>query len=77
MTKEQLKEWRVTLGLSQKQMATYVGIPWQTWRNWEQGTRSLNATAVSLVSLMRVVETMEPDLLESRLEKARAVPQFK
>jgi len=37
MTKEQLKEWRASQGLTQRNAAPLFGAGVQSYKNWEQG----------------------------------------
>lgn len=41
------KEIRETLNMSQQEFSKAYGIPLSTLRNWEQGRRKLDATALS------------------------------
>ena len=34
---EVLKDWRARRGITQKEAADRLGVPLQTFRNWEQG----------------------------------------
>ena len=38
MTPDDLKQWRVRLGLSRAEAARRLPVPYRTWENWEAGT---------------------------------------
>ena len=44
-----LKQIRNNLGLSQKEVSTYLGIPLRTIQNWEEGTRVPNEFTLNMV----------------------------
>lgn len=48
MTADELKAWRVRLGLREVQAAKALGVPVQSYRNWEDGRRGVPALAVML-----------------------------
>lgn len=53
MTPEQFKEARLTLGLTQQQLATLWGIGCgRTIRRWESGERPMNPLAAYALRLM-------------------------
>jgi len=51
-----LKQWRSDLGLTQPQMARYVGVSIHTWRKWEQGQHGWPEAAQSLIDLLQELE---------------------
>lgn len=44
-----LKQIRNNLGLSQKEVSSYLGIPLRTIQNWEEGTRVPNEFTLNMV----------------------------
>jgi DNA-binding transcriptional regulator YiaG len=42
MTKEQLKQHRLSLGLTVKQMAAALNTPYRTYQSWELGERGMS-----------------------------------
>lgn len=36
---EEFKKIRTSMGMSQSEMASYLGMPRRTWQDWEQGKR--------------------------------------
>ncbi len=40
---------RLRLGLTQEEAARKMGVPLNTWRNWEQGRTAINVYAVRLI----------------------------
>lgn len=47
-----LLAWRRACGLSQSKAAARVGVPWQSWRNWETGRRHPGSATVRLLEGM-------------------------
>lgn len=39
MKAEQVKEWRLRVGLSREKMSRVVGVSMSAWRSWETGQR--------------------------------------
>lgn len=56
MTNEQLKAWRARLSLGEAGMAAYLGVPVTTYRKWENGTRSQDASTRRLFEVLRLLE---------------------
>jgi len=56
MTPENIKKWRDRLGLSQPQMARYIGIPESTYIKWETGRREPPAIAERAFELLGMLE---------------------
>ena len=52
MTKEQLKQARQTLGLTQEQLADEIGASLASVRNWEQGRCKVNRVAAKQIGTM-------------------------
>ena len=55
-----IKELRTKLGMTQKEFATYMGIPLSTIRHWEIGYRTPPDYVVSLIK--RVIVSLHPDI---------------
>jgi len=49
--------------LDKVQTAALLGVPVFTLRHWQAGTRTPAASAVRLLGVLCVIETMAPDLL--------------
>ena len=49
MTASELKAWRVRLGLREVEAARTLGVPAQSYRNWEDGRRAVPPLAVTLI----------------------------
>ena len=49
--------------LDKVQTAALLGVPVYTLRHWLAGTRNPTASAVRLLSVLCVLETLHPDLL--------------
>ena len=60
-----LKAWRVSLALSQRDMAALLGIPMQTWRKWELGTREPPAVATAYIATLRWLQLKHTDIFDS------------
>jgi len=43
MEREQLREWREVMGLSQSRAARVLGVSGETWRSWELGRNPIPA----------------------------------
>lgn len=56
MTNEELKAWRARLSLGEAGMAAYLGVPVTTYRKWENGTRSQDASTRRLFEVLQLVE---------------------
>ena len=52
-------------GLDKVQTAALLGVPVFTLRHWQAGTRNPTASAVRLLGVLCLVETMAPDLLSA------------
>ncbi len=48
MNKEELKELRLSLGLSQKEMAAKIGIKWRMYAYVEAGVKPLSTASAML-----------------------------
>lgn len=59
---QNIKEIRLTTGMSQQEFAKMYGIPLSTLRNWEQGTNSPAPYVVDL--LVRTLPNLNPTLIE-------------
>lgn len=35
--REEIKKWRLSMGLTQFEAATFVDSSWRSWQNWERG----------------------------------------
>ena len=52
MTKEQLKQARQSLGLTQAAMAAKMGIILRKWERWEGGHSPISAEGATLLRLL-------------------------
>lgn len=52
MTKEQLKQARQSLGLTQAEMAAKMGIIQRKWERWEGGHSPISAEGATLLRLL-------------------------
>ena len=53
MTRQEFKQARLELGMTQEQMATAVGVTTgRTVRRWESGERGVNLSASMLVEIL-------------------------
>ena len=52
MTPRQLTTARKKLGLSPTEMARAIGVPYDTYKDWQSGRRSMSALAVRCVELL-------------------------
>lgn len=65
MTPDQLTHWRGHLGFSQSAMATLLGVPVKTLRNWEQGQRRMPAVARRHAWTLMWLWAMHPKVFEA------------
>lgn len=72
---ESLKAWRGRLSLGELGMASFIGVPVNTYKKWENGTRLPDAAPLALLALLDRLEVEAPALHLERLEQARAVPE--
>lgn len=56
MKNDELKAWRVRLGLGEAGMAAYLGVPVTTYRKWENGTRSQDASTLRLFEVLQLLD---------------------
>lgn len=56
MTPSMLKAWRARLSLGEAGMAAYLGVPVTTYRKWENGTRSQDASTRRLFEVLQRIE---------------------
>ena len=66
MTTDELKAWRESRDLTQVQMARYIGVPTNSYINWETGVRTIPSVAQSYFSTLRMVEVMCPVITDSK-----------
>ena len=71
MTKEQLMDWRLTIELNKTQMARYLGVPLNTYLQWERGDRELSSAPQRLVSVLSQVEMLCPDVHKILINQAK------
>lgn len=57
MKDDELKAWRARLSLGEAGMAAYLGVPVTTYRKWENGTRSQDASTLRLFEVLQRIET--------------------
>lgn len=57
MKNDELKAWRMRLSLGEVGMAAYLGVPVTTYRKWENGTRSQDASTLRLFEVLQRIET--------------------
>lgn len=74
MNPDTLKQWRARLGLGEQGMAVYVGVPVNTWKKWENGTRTPDAAPLRLMSLLQRIETDAPAMHADLMQTARIAP---
>lgn len=56
MKNDELKAWRLRLSLGEVGMAAYLGVPVTTYRKWENGTRSQDASTLRLFEILQMIE---------------------
>ena len=61
-TVEHIRNTQTRLGLSQKEMAQYLGVPHGTLCNWLQGTREPSVVVKRLLHVLGMVEVLAPAL---------------
>ena len=62
MTPEQLRAARESLGLSPTEMAAAMGVPYDTFKNYQSGRRDVPPVVAKVVELLQLVA----DLIEER-----------
>ena len=62
MTKEQLKQARHQLGLTQAAMAAKMGIGTRKWERWEGGHSPISAEGATLLRLLVEMNNRESGL---------------
>lgn len=75
MTHDNLKHWRSRLGLGELGMAKYIGVPVNTYRKWESGTRKPESAPLRLFEVLRLVESASPSLHASLLPSPQDAAQ--
>lgn len=71
MNNEQLKNWRESIELNKTQMARYLGVPLNTYLQWERGDRDMKSAPRRLVSVLSQVEMLCPDVHKILINQAR------
>ena len=66
-----LKHWRESLEFDIDQMSRFLGIPRNTYRNWEKGIRQPGAAGESLIELLAMMEVICPDVFNMRIGQAK------
>ncbi len=56
MKNDDLKAWRARLSLGEAGMAAYLGVPVTTYRKWENGTRSQDASTERLFEVLQLLD---------------------
>jgi transcriptional regulator with XRE-family HTH domain len=51
MTPEQIRDARMSLGLTRGRAALLFGVDPRTWRRWETGDREISPSVVKLIAL--------------------------
>lgn len=69
----ELRQWRARLGFSEVAMAAYLGIPRHTLLKWENGTRTPDAAPRRLFDVLRLAETMAPEMHARLLADVRSI----
>ena len=57
MTPDDLRSWRLRIGLREVQAAVAIGVPSQTYRNWEDGRARVPG---AVETLARYIERYGP-----------------
>lgn len=74
---KRLKEFRESLGLSQKEIVNGLGVSYATWSNYENGTSSPSLKVLRTLRQLYGVDLNEIiDGSESPIRKAQTVPEF-
>ena len=55
MTPEQLKKWRISHKMTQKQAAEYVGVKTLQWYRWEAGRAAIPQYVAVIVDLLHQI----------------------
>ena len=58
-----LRQWRRSLRYTQPSMAQLLGVPVDTLRNWERGTRTPGAVGQAHIILLRWLEKEYPEVV--------------
>lgn len=72
MTPSMIKAWRARLSLGEAGMAAYLGVPVTTYRKWENGTRSQDASTNRLFDVLLRVEAAAPGVHAALMSEATA-----
>ena len=59
------------LGLSIPRLATYLGVPHNTARNWYNGLRGIPAPVHKLIAVLGLVETLAPEIHDQLLPQVK------
>lgn len=71
----ELRHWRARLGFSEVAMAAYLGIPRHTLLKWENGTRTPDAAPRRLFDVLRLIETIAPEMHARLVADIAAMPE--
>jgi transcriptional regulator with XRE-family HTH domain len=70
MNPDTLKAWRARLALGEAGMSAYLGVPVPTYRKWENGTRTQDASTLRLFAVLGLVEQNAPELHAALIDGA-------
>ena len=69
MNKEQLIFFRTLIGLNKTDMANYLGVPVNTYLQWERGDRKPTSAAKRLIEVLNQVKELCPELHQKLIIK--------
>lgn len=75
MTPDTLKPWRARLGLGEAGMAAYLGVPVNTYKKWENGTRKPESSALRVGDLLARIESLAPQLHAALIAEAKTAAE--
>lgn len=69
MNKMQLINFRELIGLNKTDMAHYLGVPLNTYLQWERGDRELSSAPKRLIEVLNQVKELCPELHQNLINK--------
>lgn len=69
VTPDTFKALEARLSLSQQSAADYLGVTIHAYRKWRNGSRAPESSAVRLLEVLGMVETLAPDLHAAMLPR--------
>lgn len=71
MKPDEVKQWRESFNLNMREASDFLDVPYNTYRNWENGTREIPRVGASLIRTWQMLKVFSPTIVDTKVMEVK------